>query len=76
MIVKVVVGNNVDRHAVMVDDTTPIKTVLEDNGIDYIGRQMQMDFATLRPEDFNKTFADFGVNGTVYLLAVQKADNA
>ena len=37
---------------------------------------MNLDGTTLKAGDLNKTFADFGVTDSCYLLAVAKADNA
>ncbi|MDR9824985.1 hypothetical protein RCJ22_05100, partial [Vibrio sp. FNV 38] len=37
---------------------------------------MMLDGVTLRPGDLDKSFDDFGIAETCYLLSVQKADNA
>lgn len=75
--IKVVVGNNVKRDTVIVnEDTTTLRTVLEDAGIEYASGVMHMDGASLKPGDLDKTFADFGITEKCYLLNVVKADNA
>lgn len=74
--VKIIVGNNVKREPVIVDDATTLKAVLEDQGIDYTRGTMHLDGAPLQPGDLNKTFAQMGVTDRAFLLNVVKADNA
>lgn len=76
MTINVTVGNNVKRENVLVDDSTTLRSLLEEAGVDYTRGAMQLDGATLMPGDIDKTFADFGITGRAYLLGVQKADNA
>lgn len=74
--VKIIVGNNVKRETVIVDDATTLKAVLEDQGIDYTRGTMHLDGAPLQPGDLNKTFHQMGVTDRAFLLNVVKADNA
>ena len=74
--IKVTVGNNVSREAVIVSEDTTLRQVLEDNGIDYSTGSMHLDGSTLRPGDLDKTFKDFGIEGSTFLLNMAKADNA
>lgn len=74
--IKVTVGNNVKRQAVIIEDTTTLRTVLEDVGIDYTRGVMHLDGSSLQPGDLDKTFADFGITDKCFLLNVVKADNA
>ena len=74
--VKVIVGNNVKRETVIVPGNTTLRTVLEDNGIDYTRGQMNLDGATLGPGDLDKSFSDFGIAEKCFLISVVKADNA
>ncbi len=74
--VKVTVGNNVKRSTTIVDNNTTLRTVLEDAGVDYTRGVMHLDGASLQPGDLDKTFADFGIAETCFLLNVVKADNA
>lgn len=74
--IKVVVGNNVEKNSVIVDSQATLRQVLEGEGIDYTRGQMHLDGVTLRAGDLDKTFADFGVTEKCYLLNVAKADNA
>ena len=76
MIIKSVVGNNMKRNTVMVDDSLTLRQVLEEQGVDYTRGTMHLDGASLQPGDLDKTFADFGIKSQCYLLNVVKADNA
>ena len=74
--IKVTVGNNVDRKVVLVEEDTTLREVLEDNGIDYTRGVMHLDGASLQPGDLDRTFDDFGITSQCFLLNVVKADNA
>ena len=74
--IKVTVGNNVERTSVIVDENVTLKSVLEQVEFDYSRTSMNLDGTTLKAGDINKTFADFGITDSCYLLAVAKADNA
>lgn len=74
--IKVTVGNNVKREAVIIDPSTTLRSCLEANGIDYTRGVMHLDGSSLNPGDLDKSFTDFGINEKCFLLNVVKADNA
>ena len=74
--IKVVVGNNVNRETVIVDSSTTLRNVLEDARIDYTRGVMHLDGSSLNPGDLDKTFAQHGITEKCFLLNVVKADNA
>lgn len=74
--VQVIVGNNVKRETVVVSPETTLRTVLEQNNIDYSRGVMHLDGASLNPGDLDKSFANLGITEKCYLLNVVKADNA
>ncbi len=74
--IKVYVGNNVDRWPVIVDPNTTLRAVLDQENIDYSRGTMHLDGASLQPGDLDKTFNDFGIKTQCFLLSVQKLDNA
>ena len=74
--IKVTVGNNVKRESVIVSPNTTLRSVLEDNGVDYTRGVMHLDGASLQPGDLDKTFESFGITEKCFLLNVVKADNA
>ena len=74
--IKVIVGNNVERKSDIVEPTATLRQVLEANEIDYTRGVMHLDGASLEAGDLDKTFADFGITDKCFLLNVVKADNA
>jgi len=74
--IRVTMGNNTTRKNVIVDSATTLRQALEANGIDYAHGAMMLDGVTLQAGALDKTFAEFGINESCYLLSVQKADNA
>ncbi|MBQ0014746.1 MAG: hypothetical protein KBS82_05440 [Oscillospiraceae bacterium] len=74
--VQVTVGNNLKKQKVIVDAKTTLRTVLTDAGVDYTHGVMHLDGASLNPGDMDKTFEDFGITESCFLLNVVKADNA
>ncbi len=74
--IKVTIGNNVKREAIIIDKNTTLRAALEDNGVDYTRGVMHLDGSSLQPGDLDKTFADFNITEKCYLLNVVKADNA
>ena len=79
--IKVNVGNNINRKNVFVEEASTLREVLEANGVDYARYPVSLDGATLQPGDLNKSFVEMGFDGTpgkdsCFLLAVAKADNA
>ncbi len=74
--IKVIVGNNVERKSDIVEPTKTLRQVLEENEIDYTRGVMHLDGSSLNPGDLDKTFADFGIVEKCFLLNVVKADNA
>ncbi len=74
--VKVMVGNNVSRTAVMVPEDTTLRKVLEDAHIDYSLGMTTLDGATLGAGELDKTFRDFNITENCYLMNTAKAVNA
>ena len=74
--IKVTVGNNVKREAVIIDESTTLRSCLEANGVDYTRGVMHLDGSSLNPGDLDKTFKQFGISEKCFLLNVVKADNA
>lgn len=74
--IKVTLGNNVKRETKVVPESSTLREVLENTGIDYNTGVMHLDGATLQPGDIDKTFQEFGIKDRCFLLNVVKADNA
>lgn len=56
--IKVTVGNNVKRNSVIVDEAVTLRSVLEENDIDYTRGTMHLDGSTLQPGDMDKSFEE------------------
>lgn len=74
--IKVTIGNNVQRNSVLIDENTTLRAALEANEVDYTSGTMHLDGSSLKPGDLDKTFASLGITEKCYLLNVVKADNA
>ncbi len=74
--IRVTIGTNTNRKSVTVDPNRTIKSVLDENEVNYITGTLHLDGATLQPGEINKTFTDFGITESCYLISVVKADNA
>lgn len=79
--IRVTIGNNLKRSSENYTHDTTLRAAMEQAGIDYTAGMTTLDGSTLGPGDLNKTFADFGYDGTdghdkCFLLNVVKADNA
>lgn len=79
--IKVKAINNVKRVEDLFTVNTTLRDCLDALGIDTSRGVLTMDSAPLQPGDLNKTFADFGFDGTpgknyTCLASITKADNA
>lgn len=75
--IRVYVGNNLNRTPVDVTSDTTLRKVLEEANIDYGVGMTSLDGATLKAGDLDKTFEEMGVTGEkCYLLNTAKAVNA
>ena len=74
--IKVTVGNNLQRESVIVETTSTLREVLNNTGVDYTRGVMHLDGCSLGPGDLDKTFDDLGIKDDCFLLNVVKADNA
>lgn len=79
--IRVTIGNNLKRNQYTLTPDTTLREAMEQAGVDYTTGMTTLDGSTLAPGDINKTFAEFGYNGTeghdkAFLITVVKADNA
>lgn len=79
--IRVTIGNNLKRNAYNLTPNTTLRAAMEQAGVDYTSGMTTLDGSTLGPGDLNKTFADFGFDGSeghdkCFLINVVKADNA
>lgn len=74
--IRVTVGNNVKREVVIVENTVTLRSVLEDNRVDYSRADPMLDGSTLEPGELDKTFAELGITDRCYLVCVENKNNA
>lgn len=72
--IKVRIGTNLNRKEVIVDPATTIKTVLEQNEIDYSVGGIHLDGMSIAGPELDKSFRDFGITEKCTLVSVVKAD--
>jgi hypothetical protein len=75
-VVRVTVGNNVQKETKDVPSTETLRTTLENANIDYTRGITTIDGSSLKAGDMDKTYAELGITGRTFLLNVVKADNA
>lgn len=74
--IKVRVGSNLDTKTVIVDSTRTLKSVLEENEVDFSRGNTHLDGTPLKAGEINKTFAEFGIAEKCSLIVCVKADAA
>lgn len=74
--IRVIVGTTTQRNEKNYTADTTIRTILEDNAVDYSTSQVMLDGATLQAGTMDKTLADLNITEKCMLIAVVKASNA
>ena len=72
--IQVTLGTNTDREKILVDPSTTIRTVLEDNDIDYAAGAVRLDSNPIGGEELDKSFTEHGIEEKCYLIVVVKAN--
>ncbi len=74
--IQVTVGSTTNRTKKLYPATTKVRTILEDNDIDYGVATVMIDGANLQSNEMDKTLADLGKVEKCMLIAVVKAEAA
>ena len=74
--IRVTVGSTLSRNTVMVNEETTIRTILEENSIDYSRGMTTLDGSPLQAGQMDKTLPELGITERCILMNVVKADNA
>lgn len=74
--IKVTVGTNTRRTSVIVEPSKSLRSVLEEQEIDYSTGTLHLDGSTVTPGQLDKTFAELGITEKCFLISVVKADGA
>ena len=59
--IKVIIGTNTNRKSITVDPSRTLKSVLDENGIDYSTGGIHLDGLAVGGEGLNKSFTDHGI---------------
>lgn len=72
--IRVIIGTNTNRRSITVDPSRTLKSVLDENGIDYSTGGIHLDGLAVGGEGLNKSFTDHGISEDCILIAVVKGD--
>lgn len=72
--IRVTIGTNTSRKNITIDPARTLKSVLEENGIDYSTGGIHLDGLAVGGEGLNKSFTDHGIAEDCILIAVVKGD--
>lgn len=73
--IKVIVGTNTDKQTLIVEAGRTPRSVLDEAEIDYSAGTLNLDGATVKPGDLDKTFAELGITEKCYLISIVKSDS-
>lgn len=76
MMVNVVLASTAGRKSGVFDDSTTVRSVLEQLNVDYSGATNCLDGVRLDTAGMNKTLAQHGVTENCRISSIVKADNA
>ena len=74
--IKVIVGTSLNKTEMVVSSDTTLMQACEEAGLNIGAGGITFNGSTVRPDEFNKTFADFNIIDKCFLMQVVKADNA
>ena len=74
--INVIVGTTTNRTRKNYTGETTLRTILEDNNVDYSVSQVMLDGANISASDMDRTLTDLGKVEKCSLIAVVKANNA
>lgn len=72
--IRITIGTNTNRKNITVDPNKTIKSVLEEEGIDYSKGGIHLDGLAVAGEGLNKTFTQHGISEDCILISVVKGD--
>lgn len=71
--VEVTIGTNTNRTKILVNPENTIRSVLEENNIDYGVGGVHLDGISIPTSDLDKTFTEKGITEKCMLIVVAKA---
>ena len=73
--IKVIVGTNTDKQTLVVEASRTLRSVLEEAEVDYSAGTLNLDGASVKPGDLDKTFEALGITEKCYLISIVKSDS-
>lgn len=73
---EITLGTNTSRIKVIVPGTTVLRTLLEDNNVNYSVGTIHIDGCPITPGDMDKTLTELGITEKAFIIAIIKSDNA
>lgn len=73
--IKVIIGTNTNKETKIVEESRTPRELLEEVEVDYSRGTLNLDGATLKPGDLDRTFAELGIKEKCYLISIVKADS-
>lgn len=74
--IQVTVGTTTKRIKKVYDSSTKIRTILEENDVDYSVATIMLDGANIQADDMDKTLATLNKIDKCMLIAIVKAESA
>lgn len=74
--IQVTVGTSTNRVQKNYPGNTTIRSILDENAVDYSTAHTMFDGASLNAGDLDKTLSDLGIREKCMLVSVIKAENA
>lgn len=72
--ISVLIGTNTNRKRITVDPARTVKSVLEEQCIDYSTGGIHLDGLAIGGEGLNKSFTEHGITEDCILISVVKGD--
>lgn len=73
--IQVTVGTNTNRKKLVVEKDRTLRSVLEEAELDYSTGTLNLDGATIKTGELDKTFEELGILEKCYLVSIVKADS-
>lgn len=74
--IQVTIGNNLGKKPIIIDENTTLREAFEQQNIDYSRGMTLLDGSSVEAGGLDKSFKDYGVTKSCFLLNIVKTDNA
>lgn len=74
--VKIILGTNTSREELIVPKTTVLRTLLENNNVNYSVGTIHIDGCPIAQGDMDRTLEELNIKEKAFIIAIIKSDNA